>query len=922
MQVTTLRSVVRTILIATAAMAAHAAVPTPVLAHAVLDTQKTPQDLAEALRVLGRQTQTNIIFEPAIVRGITAPGIDPALATEQAIEELLRGTDLVGERISVDTIVIKRVESIAQKERVTSWAAQPKPFREERTGYAPSGSGVKARVAYAESAMPSPQDADASGRLQRLELEEVLVTGSHIRGAENLSSPVIRIEREEIERSGYSTTQQLLRNLPQNVDTMSDQVYSSITGPGTDVSLLGSAGVDLRGLGTEATLTLLNGRRLAVAGPGSFVDISLVPLSAIERVEVLTDGASALYGSDAVGGVINLVLREDFEGAETRVRFGTVTEGSRDETQVGQMLGHSWGSGQVLASYEYFRSTPLDAGDRPQFQLTSTLPEVDLIPGQKRTGGLVMLHQQLSPRLRVSGDFFYGQRESDVSTALASGTYYRDTEGEQYGAGVGLHLDVAADWQLRLTGLFGQNDMTYVLRRTLAGVITPESGIAIVNRLRSADLVADGSLIRAPGGTVRLAIGAHVRQEDYEDSFKSFLADFGTEEGTDRDIRAGYAEMLIPLVGEQNGRAGLERLELTLAARYEHYSDFGSTFNPKFGFSWAPLSGLNVRGTAGTSFKAPLLDQLSSSSQLAYVQPNWFEDTNGTTTGLELTGIVRDLGPEEAENWTLGFDFTSPTLPGLSLSATYFDIDYDNRISAPFPSGYDTRRVLLDPTYSSIVTRPTQEQVNALIAGATSTLCFDYAAGDLCDIADYAGAIDAVVDSRIRNLAGVRLSGLDFSVGYQRQSAMGNWGMTLSGTKMLKHSRQFVPGAEDADQLDQVYHPVDLRLRSTLTYSRGGWATAASIQYVDDYRDVRTDPLITSTNAKVASWTTVDLTVQYELSRLWQSWKSGGLTLQLAATNLFDRDPPYVWNFYGVAYDPVNANPLGRFVSAQLRATW
>src|SRR5690606_31931103 len=130
-------------------------------------------------------------------------------------------------------------------------------------------------------------------------------------------------DRQDIERSGYATTQDLVRSLPQNLSTVSDTTFGAANG-GIDTGY-GGSGVNLRGLGSESTLVLVNGRRLAAAGRGDFVDVSLIPLSAVERVEILTDGASAIYGSDAVGGVVNLILRKNFEGAETRLRYGAVS---------------------------------------------------------------------------------------------------------------------------------------------------------------------------------------------------------------------------------------------------------------------------------------------------------------------------------------------------------------------------------------------------------------------------------------------------------------------------------------------------------------------------------------------------------------------------------------------------------------------
>src|SRR5262249_42318610 len=127
-----------------------------------------------------------------------------------------------------------------------------------------------------------------------------------------------------------------------------------------------AAGVNLRGLGESATLVLVNGRRVAPAGgyTGSFVDVSNLPLSAVERVEVLTDGASALYGADAIAGVVNFILRDDYTGLDATLRNGMVTDGDLDESQAAITFGKAWSSGNFLVSYEYFDRSNLDSSER------------------------------------------------------------------------------------------------------------------------------------------------------------------------------------------------------------------------------------------------------------------------------------------------------------------------------------------------------------------------------------------------------------------------------------------------------------------------------------------------------------------------------------------------------------------------------
>ena len=97
---------------------------------------------------------------------------------------------------------------------------------------------------------------------------------------------------------------------------------------------------------------------------GDFADVSTIPTSAVARIDVLLDGASALYGADAVGGVVNIILREDYDGAETRVRYGVTSDGASDELQIAHTVGSRWSSGSILGTYEYNDRSRLAASER------------------------------------------------------------------------------------------------------------------------------------------------------------------------------------------------------------------------------------------------------------------------------------------------------------------------------------------------------------------------------------------------------------------------------------------------------------------------------------------------------------------------------------------------------------------------------
>lgn len=207
-------------------------------------------------------------------------------------------------------------------------------------------------------------DSDINSEQTQEQTETIVVTGSHIRGAIAAGANVQSFSREELDQSGYATVQDFIQTLPQNFQGGGVSEDPS-TGTLNASNQMGGSAINLRGLGADSTLILINGRRGPQSGlAGNFTDVSLIPQTAIERVEVLLDGASALYGSDAIGGVVNFVLRKDFEGAETRIRYGRTTKGAMDEIRLAQAFGSTWDGGHVLLSYEYYDRDPLFYKDR------------------------------------------------------------------------------------------------------------------------------------------------------------------------------------------------------------------------------------------------------------------------------------------------------------------------------------------------------------------------------------------------------------------------------------------------------------------------------------------------------------------------------------------------------------------------------
>jgi iron complex outermembrane receptor protein len=300
------------------------------------------------------------------------------------------------------------------------------------------------------------QVADAPADPASTTVEEIIVTGSRIRGSAPVGSTVLEVSREDIELSAPLSTAALIQKLPQVFNLGVSENSRGQSGGSGNITY--GTSINLRGIGPYSTLTLLDGHRAVPQGTTGFaVDPSIVPTVALERVEVVSDGASAIYGSDAIAGVVNLILRRDFEGIETSVR------GARgdayDEHQIGAIGGFGWDSGHFTLSMErsyhsnlngterdFFRGDLTGRGGRDfrvvqcnpgnivvggvsyaipaggvtpatasQLQANTTnrcdnAQFQDLMPEQERNSALFTFDQQLGERIALFGDGFWSRR--------------------------------------------------------------------------------------------------------------------------------------------------------------------------------------------------------------------------------------------------------------------------------------------------------------------------------------------------------------------------------------------------------------------------------------------------------------------------------------------------------------------------------
>lgn len=266
--------------------------------------------------------------------------------------------------------------------------------------------------------------------------EEIIVTGTRISNVP-ATSQVSIISRNEMDIRGLSSVEDVLRYVPQNYST----ITSGALADGRGVRFVdGATTVDLRGLGSGSTLVLVNGKRIAASPSesGTFTDISTIPFGAIDRVEVLSDGASAIYGSDAVGGVINIIMKKDYQGAQTKLRYEDSSSGGSGFT-FDQTLGLSWGTGNVTANFSISEQDAVDrykAGLSDETDFTSQggrlfpsrftqagqpparepLLSRDLTPESETKSLYLNLSQEITDKLSFNIGGQYSKRESESQT--------------------------------------------------------------------------------------------------------------------------------------------------------------------------------------------------------------------------------------------------------------------------------------------------------------------------------------------------------------------------------------------------------------------------------------------------------------------------------------------------------------------------
>jgi len=475
----------------------------------------------------------------------------------------------------------------------------------------------------------------------------------------------------------------------------------------------------LRGLGPDQVLVLINGKRrhtsslvyiFGTRGRGNVgTDLNTIPVSAIERIEILRDGAAAQYGSDAIAGVINIVLKKD-AGLEAVLSAGEYTEGDGQNEQIAVHYGIPLGTQGTLA---------LTGEILNRDKTNRAGPDEPRVIGDSASENLTFFYNLDA---RVGEGTLYGQGGYNDREGLA-GAWYRDgvgsddipsrnsaqmypsgfvpdigTDIRDFSAAVG-YRTVVSDWSLDASTTYGSNRMEFLISNTLnASIATKNNGISPDRfdaggfEFRQHTTNFDMSrYFRDWLHGVSFAAGLEYRREGYEifagepGSYADFDGPGGGNAGSQgfpgfqpvdeidasRNSKAAYVDMEFRTT---------PKLLLTGALRAEDYSDFGSTLDGKVSFSFAASEKLNLRGSSSTGFRAPSLHQRYFSSTFTDFIAGEAADVKLARNDSELARLVGipSLTEEKSRNYSVGLTWTP--FASTAVTADVYRIDIDDRI--------------------------------------------------------------------------------------------------------------------------------------------------------------------------------------------------------------------------------------------------
>lgn len=818
---------------------------------------------------LARQADIQILISQSAARGKTTRAVRGTMSVEAALQRLLRGTGL-------------RVSS--SDGRTITLSADP---------------GATATVSGESTAGSAAANSESA---------EIVVTGSLIAGATS-PSPTQVVNRERMLDNGYNSLAEAVRALPVASGAGQNPGIGQNVPESVGSNLGGASSINLRGLGSDATVTLLNGRRLAFNTAVQSIDISAIPLAAVERMEIVTDGASALYGSDAIAGVANIILRKDYRGLTTRAYWGASTDGGNVQQNYSVTGGTTWDSGGFILAYDYAHSTPILASQRDYAATRS--PGLTLYPGFDRHNVLLSGHQDIVPGLTFAIDGLYGERRTDRAFASSAAGNYRIqglrrvTDTRTISVAPSINLEAGGDWSVAFSGVYAE-DRTLAKSESYSNSALSSTELCYCNKAFSLEGIARGTLFDVGAGPIKAAIGGGYRK-NFLHSYNR-LIDNGQSIEASQDNRYGFIEINAPIFRSEGG-ALVESLILNGAVRYEDYPGIGDVATPKLGTVLTTGYGLTFKFSWGKSFKAPTLYQLHSVRAADIYDIEIFGGSAypAGTVGLYSGGGNPNLKPERSANWTASAILQPAFSPNTKIEATYYSIRYRDRIVTPVT--YITQ-ALSNPIYADLVTlNPTLDEINATLDDA---LFFNNSSGPWDP-----SKVGAIIYSQYTNAAQQRISGVDISLSHRIEfDQMGEISLWANGSYI--ESKQRLSALQpETDLAGSLFFPPHLRGVAGFTWENGPFRLTPVVNYIGGVKDRRA-----TVTYDVGSMTTLDITARLKIDS--ESPIFRGMDISLSAQNIFNDKPSLITttSVSQTPYDSANYSSWGRYVSFSISKSW
>lgn len=837
---------------------------------------------------------------------------------------------------------------------------------------------------------------------------EVVVTGTLIRGVAPVGTNVTGVNEQQIQAMGATSPQQILAQIPAVTNQFN-------TAPSTPTNIgLSTQRPNIRNLGASGgntTLVLVDGHNLVGAGIlQTTPDSDLLPVGALQRVEVMADGGSSLYGADAVGGIVNFITKRSADGLEVQGHYGLADPGYW-AADLGATAGRSWSNGSAYISASHRENSDLVASKRnlprqdfrpfggDDFRATAcAAPNItvggvnyagpgfsagtqnrcdaalfsDIVPEEKQDSVFAALNQDFGDRTNLFVTTYWADRKSSVASTQVSATGvaipttnpffrplgpgtaqtasldfapvlgpYSYSRGElsEYGVTPTLTVKLGRDWEVKGMINYGRSETEvhtpsvnasalaaagagtttatalnpYDVRQTNPGVIAAitnfENHGRNVQALTEYRVIAEGPVLTLPGGEVRMALGA-----DYQHQTSDALSGNNTP-GNDstaatkrasRNVSAVFGQVLVPIVGPDNALPFVQAFTLDASIRYDDYSDFGDTTNPKIGFTWEVAGGVSLRGNYGTAFNAPSLADTTGAvdSRAAILSVSPFRAPTSPITDLfrptiVLAGGNPDLKPQTADTWSVGVDWKPSYIAGFQAGLTYWDVKLDDTIVVA-PPGFPTSVFTVPAFQQFAVVNPTLAQAQAITAG----MIVD-GAPSIASLYTPFSSPYVILDLRRKNVGTLYVSGLDFYANYSRSTDFGALFANVSGTYALNRESE-APSAGRTDLL--ASNTSRLQVSGTVGATWGQLTASATMNYSAGF-----DVTGLGAQTKVDDFHPVNLAFIYNFTG--DGWGKD-LQFTLNIDNVLDDEIPFVNSTSGLIS---NGRTLGRFVNLGIR---